>query len=116
MARTATRARGEFAGRRSPPATRSCASVRLSPTSTTRKFPDPDRFDIGRSPNEHLAFGGGGHHFCLGASLARLELRALFSELTRRFEAFTLDAEPTRMRNSFANAITAMPVAFTSRA
>ncbi len=80
------------------------------------QFPDPDRFDIGRSPNEHLAFGGGGHHFCLGASLARLELRALFAELTRRFEAFTLDAEPTRMRNSFANAITAMPVAFTPRA
>jgi cholest-4-en-3-one 26-monooxygenase len=76
------------------------------------QFPDPYRFDIGRSPNEHLAFGGGGHHFCLGASLARLELRVLFSELARRFDAFTLDGELTRMRNSFANAITSMPVRF----
>ena len=79
------------------------------------QFPDPQRFDAGRSPNEHLAFGGGGHHHCLGASLARLELRVLFAELARRIDAFELAGPVTRMRNSFANAITSMPVTFRAR-
>jgi cholest-4-en-3-one 26-monooxygenase len=77
------------------------------------QFPDPYRFDIGRFPNDHLAFGGGGHHFCLGASLARLELRTLFAGLAQRFRWFALDRGVTRMQNSFANGITAMPVTFT---
>ena len=47
-------------------------------------FDDPFRFDIERSPNEHIAFGGGGPHFCLGANLARMELRLIFDELVRR--------------------------------
>ena len=47
-------------------------------------FADPDRFDIRRDPNPHVAFGGGGSHFCLGASLARLEIRCMFDELLDR--------------------------------
>src|SRR5438477_10799334 len=47
-------------------------------------FADPDRFDIRRDANPHVAFGGGGSHFCLGASLARLEIRCLFDELLDR--------------------------------
>lgn len=47
-------------------------------------FDDPDSFDVGRSPNEQIAFGGGGHHFCLGASLARLELRVLLEAMVER--------------------------------
>ena len=47
-------------------------------------FADPERFDVGRTPNEHVAFGAGGPHFCLGASLARLEARVMFEELLAR--------------------------------
>ena len=78
------------------------------------QFPDSHRFDIGRTPNEHLAFGGGGHHFCLGASLARLELRVLFGELAQRFDSFDLDGSVIRVANSFANGISAMPVTYTA--
>jgi cholest-4-en-3-one 26-monooxygenase len=48
-------------------------------------FDDPYSFDVGRSPNEHIAFGGGGPHFCLGANLARLEIRVVYEELFARF-------------------------------
>ena len=54
-------------------------------------FDDPFRFDITRSPNEHVAFGGGGPHFCLGANLARMELRLLFRELLDRIPDMTPD-------------------------
>ena len=49
-----------------------------------RVFAEPHRFDVTREPNPHVAFGGYGAHFCLGASLARLELRVMFEELMRR--------------------------------
>lgn len=75
-------------------------------------FPDPDTFDIGRSPNEHLAFGIG-EHFCLGASLARLELTILLEELLRRLPDITLDGPPKRLRSNFVNGIKEMPVRFT---
>ena len=52
-------------------------------------FPDPDRFDITRTPNPHLSFGHG-PRFCIGASLARVELHAVFTALTRRFPALQL--------------------------
>ena len=48
-----------------------------------RQFPDPFRFDVTRTPNEHVGFGAGGPHFCLGANLARREIKVMFEELFR---------------------------------
>jgi cytochrome P450 family 142 subfamily A polypeptide 1 len=78
-------------------------------------FPEPFRFDIDRSPNDHLAFGGYGRHHCLGAQLARLELRVLFGELLRRLPEIEL-AQPSeplpRRRGNFVLGIEAMPIRF----
>lgn len=76
-------------------------------------FADPYRFDIGRTPNPHLTFGGGGPHFCLGASLARLEIRAVFAELAERCAGFELTGEVQRLRNSFVNGVKTLPVRLT---
>jgi cholest-4-en-3-one 26-monooxygenase len=76
-------------------------------------FDTPLELDLTRTPNEHLAFGAGGPHHCLGASLARLELTVLFDEFRRRFVQVQVSGPIERMRNSFANAITAMPITFT---
>lgn len=75
-------------------------------------FPDPDRFDIGRAPNEHLAFGHGAH-FCLGASLARLELRVFFEELLARLPRLRLlgDEPPPRRVSNFISGFEEMRVA-----
>jgi cytochrome P450 len=54
-------------------------------------FDEPWRFDVGRQPNDHIAFGGGGPHFCLGANLARTQLRSVFGELARSVERFEVD-------------------------
>lgn len=75
-------------------------------------FKDPERFDIGRSPNEHLAFGIG-EHFCLGHNLARLEIRIMFEELLRRFPDIRLSGPVSRLRSNFVNGIKHMPVRFT---
>ncbi len=72
-------------------------------------FVDPDRFDVGRDPNPHVGFGGGGPHFCLGANLARVELRAVFSRLAERVEGFTA-GEPDHLTSSFVNGIKRMSV------
>lgn len=77
-----------------------------------RAFPDPARFDVGRTPNDHLAFGVG-EHFCLGANLARLEIRILFTELLRRFPDIQLAGPVSRLRSSFINGIKHLPVRFT---
>jgi cholest-4-en-3-one 26-monooxygenase len=76
-------------------------------------FEDPDTFDITRTTNQHLAFGFG-PHFCLGASLARIELKVMFSELLRRLPDLHLagPAEPRRASN-FISGPEAMPVEFT---
>jgi len=60
-------------------------------------FVDPFRFDIRRSPNPHLAFGGGGPHFCLGANLARAEIQVMIGALLRRFAAIEITSEPVWM-------------------
>lgn len=79
-----------------------------------RAIEDPMRFDIHRSPNPHVAFGFG-PHFCMGASLARLEVRVLFEELLRRLPDIRLapGAEVERHPSSFIRSISAMPVEFT---
>jgi len=73
-------------------------------------FPDPDRFDITRQPNEHVTFGPGGPHFCLGAHLARLETRILFEELLPRLDSIELTGPVERMRSNFVNGIKHMPI------
>ncbi len=76
-----------------------------------RQFPDADTFDVARTPNDHVAFGGGGPHFCLGAGLARLEARVLFETLLDRLPGLRPDGPVARTGSSFLNGITAMPVA-----
>jgi cytochrome P450 family 142 subfamily A polypeptide 1 len=76
-------------------------------------FDDPDRFDVRRDPNPQIAFGFG-PHFCMGASLARLELKVMFSELLRRLPDLHLAGDPMPRRSSnFISGPEAMPVAFT---
>jgi cytochrome P450 len=75
-------------------------------------FAEPDRFDIRRDPNPHVAFGGGGSHFCLGASLARLEIRCLFDELLDRVHALELNGPVERLHSWFINGPRRMPVRF----
>jgi cholest-4-en-3-one 26-monooxygenase len=76
-------------------------------------FDAPDTFDIRRDPNHHVAFGGGGVHFCLGANLARLEIRVMVEEVIRRMPDMELAGPYRRMRSDFINGITSMPVSFT---
>ncbi len=75
-------------------------------------FPDADRFDITRHPNEHLAFGHG-QHFCLGAHLARMEIRVLFEELLQRLPDIKLAGEIRTLRSHFIDGIKSIPVTFT---
>lgn len=80
-----------------------------------RVFDEPNRFDSTRSPNEHLAFGGYGPHFCLGSSLARLELRVFFEEVLAALPDLELagDAPPPLRSSDFIVGIEHMPVRFT---
>jgi cholest-4-en-3-one 26-monooxygenase len=75
-------------------------------------FDDPFRFDIRRDPNPHIGFGGGGPHFCLGANLARMEIRMLFEELAKRVPRITAVGEPDRLRSNFIAGIKHLPVEF----
>jgi cytochrome P450 len=72
-------------------------------------FGDPDRFDVGRRPNDHLAFGHG-PHFCLGAHLAREQMRALFAALLDRLGEVELAGEPARLRSNFQNGVKRLPI------
>jgi cytochrome P450 family 142 subfamily A polypeptide 1 len=75
-------------------------------------FEDPFRFDVGRDPNPHLAFGGYGAHFCLGSALARLELRVMFEEILSRVQDIELtgDARPPYRNSNFITGIESLPV------
>jgi cytochrome P450 len=73
-------------------------------------FEDPLRFDVGRRPNAHVTFGGGGPHYCLGAHLAKLEVQVMFDLLLPRLAGLELLGPPERMRTNFTNALKRMPV------
>jgi cytochrome P450 len=77
------------------------------------KFPDPFRFDIAREPNEHVGYGGGGPHFCLGANLARREIAVMFEELFRRLPDIEISGEPDMLLSAFIHGIKRMPCRFT---
>jgi cytochrome P450 len=76
-------------------------------------FDDPYAFDIDRAPNEHLGFGGGGPHFCLGAHLARREIRVMFEEILTRLPDIEVSGEPDYLFSNFIHGIKRMPVSFT---
>jgi cytochrome P450 len=77
-----------------------------------RAFDEPDRFDIGRQPNTHVSFGGG-IHYCLGASLARIEGQEVFRALAERFGSLRLEAQELTYQPSIQfRSLTALPVAW----
>jgi cytochrome P450/nitrite reductase/ring-hydroxylating ferredoxin subunit len=75
-----------------------------------RRFPDPYRLDVGRTPNKHVTFGLGGPHFCLGAHLAKLEVRIWLEEMLPHLSRLELAGEPVRLRSNFFNGIKRLPV------
>ncbi|POM26529.1 Cytochrome P450-terp [Actinomadura rubteroloni] len=77
-------------------------------------FADPFRFDVGRDPNKHLAFGFG-VHYCLGAALARIEVRAFFEELLPRLGSVELAGEPRGIATTFVGGLKRLPVRYTLR-
>jgi cytochrome P450 len=80
-----------------------------------RAFEEPWRFDVTREPNRHLGFGGGGPHYCLGASLARAQLRAIFGEMLRVIPDIEA-GEPELLRSAFVHGVKRMPCTFSARA
>ncbi|UBU18652.1 cytochrome P450 [Nonomuraea gerenzanensis] len=89
-------------------------SVLLSYPSANRDedvFDEPFRFDVGREPNRHLAFGFG-VHFCLGAALARMEVQALFAELLPRLSGVELDGEPAWRATTFVGGLKRLPIRY----
>ncbi|CAM4091388.1 Putative cytochrome P450 124 [Mycobacterium basiliense] len=76
------------------------------------KFGDPWTFDVARNPNPHVGFGGGGAHFCLGANLARREIRVVFSELRREMPDIVATQEPARLLSQFIHGIKSLSVAW----
>jgi cholest-4-en-3-one 26-monooxygenase len=77
-----------------------------------RQFTNPDKFDVTRSPNVHMAFGGGGPHFCLGANLARMEIMVMFDRLLERIPDITQAGEVKRLQSNFINGTKHIPVTF----
>ncbi|ORA77387.1 cytochrome P450 [Mycobacterium malmoense] len=77
----------------------------------TEAFDEPDRFDLSRNPNPHVGFGGGGVHFCLGAHVARAQLRAIFGELLRQLPEIQA-GDPSYVPGNFIHAIRSMPCTF----
>jgi cytochrome P450 len=76
-------------------------------------FRDPYTFDVRREPNEHVGFGAGGPHFCLGANLARREIRVMFRELLHRLPDIRVSGEPAMLLSGFIHGIKRMPASWT---
>ena len=70
-----------------------------------RAFAEPDRLDVTRQPNDHVAFGAGGPHFCLGANLARFEAQIMFEALLTRFDGLEVDGDPDSFPRVHSNLI-----------
>ncbi len=82
-----------------------------------RVFDRPDTLELTRKPNDHVAFGAGGPHFCMGASLARIEARTMFEQIVTRFEGLTVDGDARQMPRIHSNLIDGfaeLPVRWTS--
>jgi cholest-4-en-3-one 26-monooxygenase len=88
------------------------AMYHLSANFDEAVFPEPFKFDVGRTPNEHVTFGIG-EHFCMGSHLARLEIRVFFEEVIGRLKNLKLEAAPRRLRSNFINGVKEMQVSFT---
>ena len=80
-----------------------------------RAFADPDVLDVRRDPNDHVAFGAGGPHFCLGANLARLEGRIMFEQILSRFEGLRIDGDPAdfpRVHSNLIDGFSELPISW----
>jgi len=86
----------------------------ISANRDEKAFKDPFTFDVERSPNEHVAFGGGGPHFCLGANLARMEIQVMFDVVLDRLDDIEMTAPPARLRSNFINGLKHVPLTFTA--
>jgi len=86
----------------------------ISANRDERVFDEPQAFDITRDPNPHLAFGAGGPHFCLGANLARMEIRVMFEHLLDRMPEMRLAGRVERLQSAFINGVKHLPVEFPS--
>ncbi|HZO05437.1 MAG TPA: cytochrome P450, partial [Solirubrobacterales bacterium] len=80
----------------------------LSSNRDEERYEDPDRFDVTRNP-DHQAFGAGGRHFCLGAALARLELKIMLEETLARYPGMELDGRPVFVESAFLNQLKTLP-------
>jgi cholest-4-en-3-one 26-monooxygenase len=84
----------------------------ISANRDERAFDDPYRFDMERDPNDHIAFGGGGPHFCLGANLARMEMMLMFREIAERLPDISMAGPPQYLRSNFIGGVKHLPVRF----
>jgi cholest-4-en-3-one 26-monooxygenase len=87
----------------------------ISANRDEKVFADPFKFDVTRSPNEHVAFGGGGPHYCLGANLAKLEINIMFNEVLDRLDDIELAGDVQRLRSNFINGLKHVPVKFNAK-